>query len=82
MLGQDKGSMKLDMRQKIVESCALYGEGYAHKENGAEHEHAKVGAANRTWPLALAARPQGFKKATRFNSETWMPDMRKNILVS
>ena len=27
-LGQDKGSVKLHIRQEIVESCALDGEGY------------------------------------------------------
>ena len=40
------------MRQTIVDSCALDGEGYGHKERvGAEHERAKVGAVNRTWPI-------------------------------
>ena len=33
-LGQDHGSIKLDMRQTTVESCAFDGEGYAHCERG------------------------------------------------
>ena len=42
--------MTLDMRQTIVESCALDGEGYMHKRGGAEHGRVKAGAANKTWP--------------------------------
>ena len=44
--------MKLDMRQKSMESCALDGEGNCIKRR-AEHGRAKtkVGVANRTWPI-------------------------------
>ena len=40
--------MNLDMRQAIVESCALDGEGYMYRRGGAEHEHVKVGVVNGT----------------------------------
>ena len=43
--------MKLDVRQTVLKSCALDGEGYMHRRRGAEHELVKVGAANRTWPI-------------------------------
>ena len=42
--------MKLDIRQKIVESCAFDEEGYMHRKGGAEHERVK-GVTNRTWPI-------------------------------
>ena len=44
--------MKLDMRQTIMRSGALDGEGYCIRK-GAEYERvkAKVGVANRTWPI-------------------------------
>ena len=38
------------MRQKIVESCALEGEGHCIKR-GAEHGRVKSRAADRTWPI-------------------------------
>ena len=40
-MGQDKESVKLDMRQTIVESCALDEEGYMHRRGGEEHERVK-----------------------------------------
>ena len=45
-------SLKLDMRQTITGSCALDGEGHCIKR-GAGHERvkARVGVANRTWPI-------------------------------
>ena len=43
--------MKLDVRQTIVESCALDGEGNMHRRGGADHELVKVEAANGTWPI-------------------------------
>ena len=33
--------MKLDIRQTIVESCALDEEGYMHRRGGEEHERVK-----------------------------------------
>ena len=51
-MGQDKESVKLDMRQTIVESCALDEEGYMHRRGGEEHGRVKeVGVTNRTWPI-------------------------------
>ena len=38
-------------RQTIVGSCALDGEGYCIRRGRAEHGCAKVGVANRTWPI-------------------------------
>ena len=40
------------MRQNTVESCALDGEGYIHRERGAGGAWAiKEGVANITWPI-------------------------------
>ena len=39
------------MRQVTLESCALDGEGYAHKKRVPEYMRVEVGVANRTWPI-------------------------------
>ena len=49
-LGQDQESVKLDMRQTVVESRRCRGL-YAQERGGQNMERVKVGVTNRTWPI-------------------------------
>ena len=54
--------MKLDMRQTIVESCALDEEGYMHRRGGEEHE--RVGGC-------LKQNMASLREKNRVKSEGW-----------
>ena len=62
-MGQDKESVKMDMRQTIVESCALDEEGYMHRRGGEEHGRASRGMLETEHGL--------FEREKRVKSEGW-----------
>ena len=69
--------MKLNMRQILVESCALEGEGHMHRRGGAGHKRAKVCAANRTWPMQDVERER--KLGLGQDQRSSKLDMRKQV---